>query len=224
MTGHSSPKEPFSLVQVPFPVTAPFRMQPGLQRIDDPLARALQPTSEQAFAESQKAVALARRLGRLPLLAGALPSSGDQLGPREFDDLASALSLMKQALAPVTARTSRDLPDGSPVSNHVVQTAQTVRMQMQDDFVVDDWVDHQRLSARLARQSHGRGYAHWLAAGRQARARVLATTSTSGRCCVDSPCCTVSLCDDARAWRIASSRLDVVWRGATVSSSGRRDS
>ncbi|MFK7963392.1 MAG: heme-dependent oxidative N-demethylase subunit alpha family protein [Burkholderiaceae bacterium] len=136
MTGLSSPVDPLGLAQVPFPVMAPFRMQPGLCRIDDPLAGALRPSSDQALAHSQKAVAVAIQQGRLPLLSGESSGLAGQSGSREVDDLAHALSLIKQALAPSADQNNQSQADDPAGRNPLLIAAQTLRSQMQDDFVL----------------------------------------------------------------------------------------
>jgi len=134
----------FLISSVPFPVTAPFRMQPGLTRLDDSLTKALMPDSPALLALARNAAEQAARCGRSPLLA--LPTADTRIA----SDLAGAMAQIQIALLGESEQATDADGDVNSLSNErLLSQAGALRSDMQDDFVLMTAENEKDLRASL---------------------------------------------------------------------------
>lgn len=134
----------FPVADVPFPVMAPFRMQPGLMRLDESLSDSLVPDCPRSFNLARQAAAQAALLGRSPLLSPSLA------GTRIAADLGAALAHIRKALSGDPGQPSDTGEPGKEVDNEqLISQAGALRGDMQDDFVLMTAQSTQDLQASL---------------------------------------------------------------------------
>ena len=114
-------------------------MQPGLTRLDEPLASLLSPDSPEALTAGRQAAREAALRGRLPLIAP----------PQSQGDPAAELS---EALTQIHHSLPMNAPDDTG-SGDLLGRAQSLRAHMQDDFVLMTATDSDRSAGADLRAS-----------------------------------------------------------------------
>lgn len=144
MATTSERDDTFPITDVPFPVTAPFRMQPGLTRLDSSLSSVLMPDSPNLLSLARYAADQAARVGRSPLLASPVADT------RFAKDLSGALAQIRFALSGESEQgINADYDANRPSSEQLLSQAGALRSEMQDDFVLMTSEGGQDLRASL---------------------------------------------------------------------------